>query len=84
MLPSSGLFTVDSLTLNLCHTAQGGQGKYCLVSLSLTISVTNFTNVNDPLYILSLKVIISIVVVSKIYNISGLYYKTIMIINDDS
>jgi hypothetical protein len=33
----------------LCHIAQGGQGKYCFVSLLLTVSLTNFANVNDPL-----------------------------------
>jgi hypothetical protein len=27
----------------------GGQGKYCFLSLSLTVLLTNFTNVNDPL-----------------------------------
>jgi hypothetical protein len=35
--------------LIFCHVAQGGQGKYCFVSLSLTVSLTKFANVNDPL-----------------------------------
>ncbi len=29
------------------HVAQGGQGKYCFVLLSPTVSLTNFANVND-------------------------------------
>ncbi len=32
-----------------CHIAQGGQGKYSHVSLSLKVSLSNVTNVNDPL-----------------------------------
>jgi hypothetical protein len=31
------------------HVTQAGQGKYSHVSLSLTVSLTNVTNVNDPL-----------------------------------
>jgi hypothetical protein len=31
-----------------CRVAQGGQGKYCFMSLSLTVLLTKFANVNDP------------------------------------
>jgi hypothetical protein len=29
--------------------AQGGQGKYCFMSMLLTVSLTNIANVNDTL-----------------------------------
>ncbi len=32
-----------------CHVTQGGQGKNSHVSLSLTVLLTNFTNVNNQL-----------------------------------
>jgi hypothetical protein len=31
-----------------CRVAQGGQGKYCFMSLLLTVLLANFPNVNDP------------------------------------
>ncbi len=37
----------DRIVSISCRVAQGGQGKYCLMSLSLTVSLTNYTNVND-------------------------------------
>jgi hypothetical protein len=47
------------LFLFSCRIAQGGQGKYCFMLLSLllslslslllTVSLTNFADVNDPL-----------------------------------
>jgi hypothetical protein len=42
----------DRILFMFCLAAQGGQGKYssnCCVSLSLTVLLTNFANVNDPL-----------------------------------
>ncbi len=42
----------DRIISILCHVPQGGQAKYssdCHVSLSLTVSLTNFANVNGPL-----------------------------------
>jgi hypothetical protein len=42
----------DRIISILCHATQGGQGKHssdCCVSLSPTVLLTNFANVNDPL-----------------------------------
>ncbi len=42
----------DRIISIFCHAAQGGQGKYssdCRVSLLLTILLTNFAYVNNPL-----------------------------------
>jgi hypothetical protein len=41
----------DRIIPILCHDAHDGQGKYsveCHVSLSLSVSLTIFANVNDP------------------------------------
>ncbi len=40
----------DRIISILCHAAHGGQGKYsseCRMSLSLSVSLTIFTKVND-------------------------------------
>jgi hypothetical protein len=50
-LATLGGATKIGSNLFLCHASQGGQGKYssdCRASLSLTVSLTNFTNVNSP------------------------------------
>jgi hypothetical protein len=39
----------DRIVSISCCVTQGGQGKCCFMSLSLTVSLTNFTNVNDPI-----------------------------------
>jgi hypothetical protein len=44
-----GRYNTDRIVSISCRVAQGGQGKYCFVSLTLTVSLTNFANVNDPL-----------------------------------
>jgi hypothetical protein len=43
----------DRIVSISCCVAQGGQGKYCFVSLLPTISLINFANVNDPLLTLA-------------------------------
>jgi hypothetical protein len=39
----------DRIVSISCRVAKGGQGKYCFMSLSLPVSLTNSANVNDPL-----------------------------------
>jgi hypothetical protein len=63
-MPLSSLYFLDVYACNTdrivsfsCHTAQGGQGKYCHaaqgdchMSLLPTVLLTNVSNVNDPLH----------------------------------
>jgi hypothetical protein len=44
-----GRCDTDRIVSISCSVAQHGQGKYCFVSLSLTVLLTNFANVNNPL-----------------------------------
>ncbi len=44
-----GLRDTDRIVSISCRIAQGGQGKYCFMTLSLMVLLTNLTNVNDPL-----------------------------------
>jgi hypothetical protein len=44
-----GQHDTDGIVSISCCITQGAQGKYCFVSLSLTVSLKNFANVNNPL-----------------------------------
>jgi hypothetical protein len=53
MCDNAGVIVPYILTLAnrndpICHVAQGGQGKYCFMSLSLTVLLAKIANVNDP------------------------------------
>ncbi len=44
-----GQHDTDGIVSISCCITQGGQGKYCFMSLSLTVSLKNIANVNNPL-----------------------------------